>query len=280
MPQLPFDKVFADLDSRCEAVDTPCGDGAMRWRCIGTGEPLVLLHGAFGSWLHWFRNIEELSRNHRLLIADMPGYGASAMPPEPFTAQSLAAIMADGVRRMLGDSPFDIAGFSMGGIIGGSMAALLGEQVRALIVIGPNGMGLPFPPMPTLRRPEPGLGEDELAELTRYNLGQLMLADPDAIDDLAVAIHLENARLTRASSSGIPAGDDLLQALPRIRARVGAIYGTADAYSAAYLDAREATLRRFQPDLDFRRIEGAGHWVIYERAATINDAIEEMLAAG
>ena len=41
--------------------ETPCGDGAMRWREWGRGETLVLLHGGFGSWLHWVRNIEALS---------------------------------------------------------------------------------------------------------------------------------------------------------------------------------------------------------------------------
>lgn len=269
---------IADVEARCEIVDTPCGDGAMRWRCIGEGEPLVLLHGAFGSWLHWFANIEGLSRCHRLLIADLPGYGASAMPSEPYTAETLACVLADGLRRMLGDAPFDIGGFSLGGIVGGPLAVQFGAQARHLIILGPNGMGLPFPPMPDLRRPAPDAGPDELAANTRYNLGQLMLADPAAIDDVAVYIHQENARQARASSSGIPAGDDLLRALPRIAARIGAIFGTADVYSAPYLNEREAILRRFQPDLDFRRIDGAGHWVIYERAEEVNAIIEEMLA--
>lgn len=278
MPSSIAARAIAELDTRCEAVDTPCGDGVMRWRCIGDGAPLVLLHGAFGSWLHWFRNIEGLSRRYRLLIADMPGYGASAMPPDPYTADGVAAIMADGLRRILGDRPFHIAGFSLGGIVGGPIAVRLGEQVLSLIILGPNGMGLPFPPMPELRRPAPEMDDDALAELTRYNLGQLMLADPASIDDLAVAIHLQNARLTRASSGGIPAGSDLLAALPDIKARIGAIYGTADVYSAPYLDEREEIMRRFQPDLDFRRIDGAGHWVTYERPDAVNAAIEEMLA--
>lgn len=34
---------------------------AMRWRIFENGEPLVLIHGGHGSWLHWIRNIEALS---------------------------------------------------------------------------------------------------------------------------------------------------------------------------------------------------------------------------
>ena len=268
----------AALDARCEAIETPCGDGTMRWRCWGDGPPLVLLHGAFGSWLHWVRNIEGLSRRFRLLAADMPGYGASAMPPEPYTAESLAAIMTAGVRQILGEAPLHLAGFSLGGILGGPMAAELGPQARSLVLIGPNGLGVPFPAMPELRRPEAGMSEAEHDAITRDNLGRLMLADPASIDALAVYVQRQNARQSRARSAGIPDGDALLRALPRIGARIGALFGTDDVFLGPYLGERERILREFQPGLDFRRVAGAGHWLPYERPETVNEAIVAMTA--
>ena len=269
-------ETVAALEAHCQRIETPCGDGAMLWRAWGDGPPLVLLHGAFGSWLHWVRNIEALSGRFRVLAADMPGYGASALPPEPYTAESLADIMVRGLRQILGGQPFHLAGFSLGGILGGPMAAALGAQMRTLILIGPNGMGLPFPEMPVLRRPDPGMSEAGIAAMHRHNLGLLMLSGPEHADDLAVHVQQENARQARAKSAGIPAGDALLRALPGIRARIGGLFGTADVFCGSYLDDRERILRRFQPDLDFRRIAGAGHWLPYERPDEVNAAILEM----
>ena len=73
----------------------------MAWRVWGGGEPLVLLHGGSGSWTHWIRNIAELSRHYELWVPDIPGLGASAMPPEPFNPASIAAVVAAGLDALL-----------------------------------------------------------------------------------------------------------------------------------------------------------------------------------
>ena len=39
-------------------------------------------------------------------------------------------------------------------------------------------------------------------------------------------------------------------------------------------------LRRFQPDLDFRIVAGAGHWVPYEAPDQVNAMLIEMLGGG
>ena len=78
------------LDAEAQRTESPCGDGSMVWRSWGEGPPLVLLHGASGSWTHWIRNVLPLARHHRVLAPDMPGYGESDAPPEPHTAESLA----------------------------------------------------------------------------------------------------------------------------------------------------------------------------------------------
>ena len=54
--ELPADCVrrFAEA---AERRITPCGDGDLVWHIFGNGPPLVLLHGGFGRWSHWIRNI-------------------------------------------------------------------------------------------------------------------------------------------------------------------------------------------------------------------------------
>ena len=50
------------VDALSEKLETPCGNGKMVWRHWGKGPPLVLLHGGFGSWTHWIRNIEAFTQ--------------------------------------------------------------------------------------------------------------------------------------------------------------------------------------------------------------------------
>ena len=88
---------------------------------------------------------------------------------------------------------------------------------------------------------------------------------------------MENARAARLKSGAIPASDSLLRALPEIEARISGIWGGADAMAGSFLASRDKTLRRFQSDLDFRVVPGAGHWVPFEAADAVNAMIVDML---
>ena len=112
----------------------------------------------------------------------------------------------------------------------------------------------------------------------RANLRTLMLGDPAAADDLAVHLQIDNVRRTRFKSGDIPASDALLRALPAIRAPLAAIWGERDAFVAPRFEARRHTLARFHPDVDFRVVAGAGHWVNYEAAETIDRALLEIFS--
>src|SRR5438067_13438923 len=170
------------IAAEAERFETPCGNGGMVWHSWGSGPPLVLLHGGYGSWTHWIRNVLPLSRQFRVLAPDLPGLGESAAPPEPWTAQGLAAIVVAGIDRILPrEGELRLAGFSFGGVIGGSVAAQLGDRLRSFTVVGSNGLGLERSPTP-LRRVPPDADEAEEFATHRYNLNQLMIADPDKID--------------------------------------------------------------------------------------------------
>lgn len=125
----------------------------MRWHLWGSGEPLVLLHGGFGSWTHWLRNIEPLVRRFRVIVPEIPGYGASDMPPEPWSSERLAGILREGLAEIVpAPKRYGLAGFSFDGIIVGHLAALDGARVTKLLLLGPGGFALPGgTPGPLLR---------------------------------------------------------------------------------------------------------------------------------
>lgn len=277
MSEAPAETV-ARIDRAAERRATPCGGGRMVWRLWGEGPPLVLLHGAFGSWTHWLRNVEGLARHFRVIAPDMPGYGDSDEPPQPYSPESLADIISAGLDAILpAPAPFDLAGFSFGGIIAGHVAVRQAARLRTLVLLGPNGMALPRGEAGALRRLDPDMTPEEVAAVHRHNLGVLMIADPAKVDDLAVHLQIENARRSRTKSGRIPESDSLLQALPAVRARICGLWGGRDAMALPFLDRREAVLRRFRPDLDFRIVPGAGHWAPYEAPEAVNAAFRDML---
>lgn len=268
----------ARIESLATRQLTPCGIGSIVWRIWGEGRPLLLLHGASGSWTHWIRNIPPLARHFRVFAPDMPGFGDSDVPSGPHTADTLADLVAAGLEVVIPPpTELDIAGFSFGGIIGGLVAARLGRRIRTLALLGPGGFALPRAPTRPLLRIQPDLAPDEIRRAHRENLNILMIADVERVDDLAVFIQMENLERARFKSGAIPESDALLQALPAIQARITGIWGGRDAFVGPHLEDRRRVLASFQRDLDFRPIDGAGHWVTYEAADQVNAALLDML---
>lgn len=267
------------IESSAARELTPCAGGSMVWRIWGDGRPLVLLHGASGSWTHWIRNILPLSQHFRVLVPDLPGFGDSDMPPEPHTAEALAGLVGLGLDVLVAPSEkIDVAGFSFGGIVGGLVAAGLGDRVRTIVLLGAGGLGLRRAELPLLRRIDSAMNADEIRAAHRENLRLLMIAKPQAVDDLAVYLQMENVRRTRFKSGSIPSSDVLLRALPEIRARIAGIWGEHDAFARSRVEDRRQVLASVQQDLDFRVIKGAGHWAAYEASDEVNAALLDMLS--
>jgi len=272
-------KAFVEgVAAEAQRFETPCGEGRLVWHVWGSGPPLVLLHGGYGSWTHWIRNVLPLSRRFRVIAPDLPGLGESAMPPEPHTAEGLAAIVVAGIDEIVRrGAELRLAGFSFGGVIGGSVAAQLGDRLRSFTVVGSNGLGLERSPTP-LRRVPPEADEAEEFATHRYNLNQLMIADPGKIDELALYLQKTNHAHARMRSRRFSRSGALIEALPKVRARLDGIWGERDATAYPHLDERAHILRGIQPAARFAIVPGAGHWVQFEAADPFNALLAEFAA--
>lgn len=264
-----------ELESRARRVETPCGEGTMVWRVWGSGPKLVLGHGGQGAWSHWIRNVDALSAHYTVIAADLPGHGDSAMPGVT-SHDAISAAVATGMAQLLepGEQA-DFIGFSFGGAVFTHFAARHPQFVRRVVMVGTGGLGTPHGHIDLGR--VSGLKGDLRKAAIKRNLLGLMLHHAATVDDMAMHLLIENARKARLSVVDLVLPDKVLDALPRLKVPLDAIWGQFDRPHPEP-SVQEVVLRRYQPDLDFRVISGAGHWAMYERAQAFNAALLDLLA--
>ena len=106
----------------------------------GSGEPLVLIHGLGSRWQMWEPVMDRLTAEHEVIALDLPGFGASVMPPAG-TAAGLDSL-ADLVREFLSETGVSrphVAGNSLGGLIALELARR--GEVRSANALSPAGFG-------------------------------------------------------------------------------------------------------------------------------------------
>ncbi|MCG2592661.1 alpha/beta hydrolase [Ramlibacter sp. XY19] len=259
---------------------TPCGDGEVVWHAWGDPrtDPLVLLHGGSGSWMHWIRNVEALAAAGRwVLVPDLPGFGDSAVPPGNKDADGVVDPIAEGIVALTGSAPVDLVGFSFGGLSAGLLAAAHPQRVHRLVLVGAPGLGIRDRRLPLTAWRHL---EDEDAQLRahRRNLATLMLYREESIDDLAVAVQAANVPRDRMQRRRLAMTDALSVALQSIRCPVDAIYGDHDALYVDKLPELEARLREGPTFRELVYVPGAGHWAQYEAAAAFDRALLRLLS--
>ncbi len=100
---------------------------------MGSGIPVVLLHGARTSRTMWRPQLEALERAGRTALAiDLPGHGRRAA--ERFTVEDSLAAIDDAVERVGGRAA--LVGLSLGGYLGIAHSARRPERVAGLIAAG------------------------------------------------------------------------------------------------------------------------------------------------
>jgi pimeloyl-ACP methyl ester carboxylesterase len=107
----------------------------MYYEVHGSGEPVVLLHGAFmtisNNWTGW---IEELAKTRKVIAIEMQGHGRTADIKRDFSSENLA----DDVAALLDHLKLpraDLIGYSMGGGVAMQYAIRHPDKVRKVVVI-------------------------------------------------------------------------------------------------------------------------------------------------
>ncbi len=100
----------------------------------GQGEPLLLLNGLAFPHDLWFAQIEDLSKDFRVIAIDNRGIGRTDKPDEPYSIAQMASDTV-GLMSALGIEKAHLAGLSMGGFIAQEIALTHPQRIGRLILI-------------------------------------------------------------------------------------------------------------------------------------------------
>ena len=108
----------------------------LRYARHGTaGDAIVFVHGYGGALEDWSRQVREFARDHRVLVFDHRGHGASAGPPDEsaYTVEHLASD-TERVIACAGFRDFHLVGHSIGGAVAQEIALRRPDRVRSLVL--------------------------------------------------------------------------------------------------------------------------------------------------
>jgi pimeloyl-ACP methyl ester carboxylesterase len=206
---------------------------------------LVLVHG-FGASNHsWRKWVPDLTRDHRVLLVELMGFGRSATPPGgDYSPLAQAGHLVELLRHLTGPVPPVLVGHSLGGAVILLAALRIQDEggripVRGLVVVSGAVFPQRFPPFIGLAR-RAGAGELLLALqppawAIRAGLRGIV-HDPDTVDDEQVegyraplASRERRRAILRAARQILPAqGKDLSDRYREITPPVLALWGARD----------------------------------------------------
>ena len=260
----------------------------------GNNPPVVLLHGGgpgASGLSNYSRNIEALSRHHRVLIPDMPGYGRSDKHvdhADPF------GFLADAIRGLLdelGLATAHLVGNSYGGAAALRLALDAPARVGKLVLMGPGGIGttraFPTDGLKSLLSYYGGDGpsREKLATFIRTYLVYDGTAVPDELIDTRYQASIDPAVIASPPLRR-PSGPMALRTLWRMDLTRDSRLRTLTT-PTLILWGRDDKVNRpsggpmllgAMPNAELIMTSHTGHWMQWERAELFNELVTEFLS--
>lgn len=250
---------------------------ALSYREQGAGEPLIILHGLFGSSRNWQTLAASLAASHRVITADLRNHGES-----PHSESMSYEVMAADVLELMNRLQLPAAtliGHSMGGKAAMVVALTAPGRCTRLVVV----------------------------DIAPVDYGDRYSAMVDAMLAMPLAHLRDRAHAERLLAAAVPAADTrrfLLQNLVagnggyRWRIDLGALHaalgdiGGFPASSAQYpgpalflrgerspavLPEHQPRIRELFPLASFATVPNAGHWPHADQPAVFLAALRDFL---
>lgn len=251
----------------------------LNFRVLGQGEPVIVLHGVFGSSDNWQTVGKALAEDFAIYLVDLRNHGLS-----PHSDQMNYPVMAQDIKELIDHEKLGrahIVGHSMGGKVAMELAASFPEVVKSLVVvdIAPKY----YPPH----------HQEILDSFKSLDLKSLK-SRKDADDALSSKLSNPGVRqfilknLGRADDGGfewklnyqvIEENIDLIgKGLEKGKSYSGKTLFINGSKSDYISEADHESIRSHFPEAMFETIEGAGHWVHAEKPNEITSLLKEFLS--
>lgn len=252
----------------------------MHLEISGSGDPIVLLHGVPGSSAVWHDVRERLVADHRVVVADLLGFGDSDRPTAVedlwTTAQADAletALDAVGLERAV------VVGHDFGGPVALRLAASAPERVAAVGLLAANVFAdTPVPPpISAVRWPIVG-GVAGRVLFSGPSLRLMLRKGASTALDAGVWLGDEGQRRSIATVFAhalrhLDAFAAVEADLRALEAPVSVLWGDADPFFAVDQAQRTADAAR---RADVTVLEDAGHFLPAERPDAVADVAHRL----
>lgn len=250
---------------------------ALHSKAAGAGEPIVILHGLFGSASNWGSVAKRLQQDYHVVRADLRNHGDSPHA-KSMSYQEMAEDVFALLDRLMLNKPC-LIGHSLGGKVAMMCALLHPDRLQRLIVVdvAPVAYGRSF--------------DDVIAKLRALPIDEM--SDRNAADQwLATRIEnpylrsflLQNLRFTgrhyrwRVDLDAIAANMHTLKGFPQLNSDyTGPTVFIRGEKSRYVREEHQLQIQRFFPNATFLTVPGAGHWPHSEQPERFMDQLSQGL---
>ena len=141
---------------------------------VGTGSPVVLLHGSLCDYRYWRWQLKSLSASHRVIVPSLPGYWP-ALDLHNFKTSVQAERLQSLLDTLLGGGPYHLLGHSRGAQVALQMALTRPRALRSFILADPGYFY-------SLDRAEPELFNQVLAQLEQGHTDEALALFIDTVN--------------------------------------------------------------------------------------------------
>jgi pimeloyl-ACP methyl ester carboxylesterase len=128
------------MSAHVDTHQVQAGDTTWSYYDGGDGPAIVLLHGYGADKSVWLPVAKRLTRNFRVIIPDLPGWGESSRQPGADYGIDAQALRLDAFVHALDLPRMMLVGHSMGGAIAGVYAAEHADRVSGLVLMDSFGL--------------------------------------------------------------------------------------------------------------------------------------------
>lgn len=271
----------------------------IRYTVVGTGQPLLLLHGFGASIGHWRNNISVLAaQGYQVYAIDLLGFGDSDKPALDYSLHLWQELLCDFISDRI-QQPTVFVGNSIGALLSLMMAADYPEHTAGVVLVNaagglnhrPQELNLPLRVvMGTFSKvtQAPVIGPMVFHQIRqRHRIRRTLYqvyANPEAVTEELVDLLYqpschEGAQKVFASILNAPAGPHPSELLPKVDCPMLVLWGENDPWTPISGSAIYQKLAQEKDPVDFFSIPQAGHCPHDEQPDTVNGYIVDWLAA-